>query len=149
MDRTERVVLTNMCMVEDDEGRLLVQDRNDPGWPGLVFPGGHVERNESFVGSVIREVYEETGLTIESPRLCGVKQFVDGDGHRYIVLFFKANRFSGVLRSSDEGRALWVRRDELQNYRRVTTFDTMLRVFDEEGISEHYEDPETGEIRLM
>lgn len=41
---------------------------------GLTFPGGHIEKGESFVDSVIREVYEETGLTIENPRICGTKE---------------------------------------------------------------------------
>ena len=63
MSRTETVTLTNMCMVTDAHGNVLVQDRTDKNWPGLVFPGGHVEAGESFTESVIREVYEETGIT--------------------------------------------------------------------------------------
>ena len=63
--RTETVTLTNMCMVYDDEGNVLVQDKVDKKWSGLTFPGGHIEKGESFVDSVIREVYEETGLTLE------------------------------------------------------------------------------------
>ena len=72
---TEHCELTNLCMLTDDEGRILVQDRTDPSWPGICFPGGHVEPGESFVESVIREVREETGLTILDPILCGIKQF--------------------------------------------------------------------------
>ena len=61
MAREEVCILTNMCMVYD-ENRILVQDRMNPDWPGITFPGGHVEPKESFVESVIREVKEETGL---------------------------------------------------------------------------------------
>ncbi len=75
MSRSEQAILTNMCMVHDDAGNILVQDRKNPDWPGLTFPGGHVEPGESFVESVIQEVWEETGLTIENPILCGIKQF--------------------------------------------------------------------------
>lgn len=45
-------------MVYDDAGHILVQDRKDPDWPGLCFPGGHVEPGESFVEAVIREVWK-------------------------------------------------------------------------------------------
>ena len=47
-----------MCMVYDDAGNVLVQDKVDKKWSGLTFPGGHIEKGESFVDSVIREVYE-------------------------------------------------------------------------------------------
>ena len=103
MARRETVVLTNMCMVYDNQGNILVQDRLDPEWPGITFPGGHVEPGEAFTKAVIREVWEETGLTIEHPRLCGLKQFPEEDGTRYIVMLYKANQFSGELRSSCEG----------------------------------------------
>ena len=75
MSRSEQAIFTNLCMVYDDAGNILVQNRQDPDWPGICFPGGHVEPGESFAESVIREVWEETGLTIGHPILCGTKQF--------------------------------------------------------------------------
>ena len=42
MSRTEPAEFTVMCMVEDGRGNVLVQDRADKNWPGIVFPGGHV-----------------------------------------------------------------------------------------------------------
>ena len=74
MAREELCILTNMCMIYDGT-RILVQDRKNPDWPGITFPGGHVEPKESFVDSVIREVKEETGLDIANVQLCGIKQF--------------------------------------------------------------------------
>ncbi|MFZ1781122.1 MAG: 8-oxo-dGTP diphosphatase, partial [Enterococcus aquimarinus] len=97
MARSEAAVFTNMCMVYNEQGQILVQDRKKQDWPGITFPGGHVEKGESFVGSVIREVKEETGLTIQSPQLCGVKQFQDKQGARYVVMLYKTNHFSGTL----------------------------------------------------
>ena len=146
-DRTEKAEFTNMCMVTDGQGRLLVQDRVNPDWPGITFPGGHVEPGESFVESVIREVREETGLTILDPILCGIKQFPLQGGGRYVVLLFRASRFTGTLTSSAEGEVFWLPREELENCRLAPDFSEMLHVFESPGLSEfyYYREPETGE----
>ena len=112
MGRKETVELTNMCMVEDGKGNVLVQNRLDPNWSGIVYPGGHVEAGESITASVIREIREETGLTIENPTLCGVKQFWLDNGVRYIVFLFRADKFTGELHGSEEGDAFWLPREE-------------------------------------
>ena len=105
MKRSEPVELMNMCVLRRGS-KVLVQDRTDPNWPGVAFPGGHVEKGESFTDSVIREVQEETGLTISSPRLCGIKDWCE-DGVRHVVLLYRAEQFTGTLRSSDEGEVWW------------------------------------------
>ena len=87
----EQVTFTNMCMIEDGEGRVVVQQRRR-SWKGVAFPGGHVEQGESFTRAVIREIREETGLTIEHPRLVAVKDWMDDDGSRYVVLLYRARR---------------------------------------------------------
>ena len=138
MARRETVVLTNMCMVYDNQGNILVQDRLDPDWPGVTFPGGHVEPGEAFTKAVIREVWEETGLTIEHPRLCGLKQFPEEDGTRYIVMLYKTNQFSGELRSSREGNVFWIKRDELENYPLPVSFDQLIHVFEDDSLGEQY-----------
>ena len=112
MARSEQAIFTNLCMVYDDAGNILVQNRLDPDWPGICFPGGHIEPGESVVESVIREVWEETGLTIENPILCGTKQFQTRNNERYVVLFYKTNRFSGELKSSEEGEVFLYRYSE-------------------------------------
>lgn len=76
MDRSEKVVLTNMCMVYDGS-KILVENRVKKDWPGVTFPGGHVEHGESIVDSTVREVKEETGLDIKDLKICGVKQFFE------------------------------------------------------------------------
>lgn len=136
MSRAEPVILTNMCMVTDNQGNVLVQNRKDPNWPGIVFPGGHVEPGESFVDSVIREVREETGITVKNPKLCGVKQFQTREGERYVVFLFKADQFEGELRSSDEGEAMWLPRSELFSHNCVDGLDDLVKIFEDERISE-------------
>lgn len=148
MARQELVTLTNMCMIYDNQGNILVQDRLDPDWPGVTFPGGHVEPGESFVESVIREVREETGLTIRKPQLCGLKQFLLNDGVRYVVFFFKTDCFSGELTSSDEGEVFWIKRSELGNYKLANDFENMLRIFESEDLSEFYYEKINGEWQL-
>ena len=72
MDRTERVELTVLCLLCRDN-QILLQNRVKNDWSGFAPPGGHVEPGESIVDAVIREMKEETGLTIRHPKLCGIK----------------------------------------------------------------------------
>ena len=145
MSRSEQAIFTNLCMVYDDCGNILVQNRRARDWPGICFSGGHVEPGESFVESVIREVREETGLTIEKPILCGTKQFQTEKGERYVVFFYKTNHFSGELKSSAEGEVFWIPRKDLNRYTLCTDFEDMVKVFEDEGLSEFYYYLENGE----
>lgn len=142
----ELVTFTNMCMVYDQQGNVLVQNRVDPGWSGITFPGGHVEAGESFSDAVIREVFEETGLTIEAPRLCGIKQWYEKEKNfRYVVLCYKTCRFQGCLASSEEGGVSWVPLEELGAMKLASGMELMLRLFLEDNVSEHCFFQENGQ----
>ena len=144
MAREERAEFTNMCMISDDAGNVLVLDRQNPDWPGVTFPGGHVEPGEAFTASVIREVREETGLTVEDPVLCGIKQFQTESDARYVVFFYKATRYSGELRSSNEGAVYWVPRQELHKQKLSADMLEMVRVMESETLNEFYYYQENG-----
>jgi len=144
MSREEKAIFTNMCMIYDESENILVQNRLDPNWPGITFPGGHVEARESFVESVIREVKEETGLLIEKPILCGTKQFMTENNARYVVLFYKTKQFSGNLRSSKEGEVFWINRKELSDYVLANDMEEMVKVFERDEWSEFYYYQENG-----
>ena len=143
--RAEVVTLTNMCMIYNEKGQVLVQDRVDAKWGGLTFPGGHVEKGESFVDSVIREVYEETGLTIRNPRICGTKDWEREDGSRYLVLLYKTDRFSGKLRASEEGDVRWMTLEEMKRGNLAEDMLDLLKVFTEDDVSEFHYVRENGE----
>ena len=114
MARSEKAVVTVLCMVHDGT-RLLLQNRVKADWRGYTLPGGHVEKGESFVQAVTREMREETGLTVHAPRLCGIKQFQTDADERYMV---------------------WVARDALDAYPLVEDFRELLSVFDRDDLTE-------------
>ena len=141
MRRMETVELTNMCMLQSPEGDILMQLRTGD-WPGYALPGGHVEYGEAMVDAVKREVYEETGLTIHAPQLCGVKEWMREDGSRYLVLLYRASRYEGTLAASDEGEVRWVSLQELATLPLSRGMQETLRVFLDESVSELWLDRE-------
>lgn len=143
MSSPEIVTITNMCMIYDNN-KVLVQDKKDDDYSGITFPGGHVEKGESFTDAVIREVFEETGLKIYSPQLCGIKDWLQKDGTRYMVLFYKTDKFEGTIKSSDEGEVYWTTFDEMKRKKLAYGMDKMLEVFLDENISEYYFYKENG-----
>ncbi|MBQ8910457.1 MAG: NUDIX domain-containing protein [Oscillospiraceae bacterium] len=144
MAREEKAIFTVLCLISDENGNILVEDRKDPKWPGVSLPGGHVEPCESFTQAAIREVWEETGLTMEDSRLCGVKQFQRNEHTRYVVFLYKATKYSGTLHSSDEGEVFWIKRNELHKYLVVEDFEEHLQVFENDEINEFYYEQKDG-----
>ena len=143
MERTERVILTNLCMICDGT-RVLVEEKVGRDAGGIIFPGGHVEPGEPVTDSVIREMKEETGLTIESPKLCGVKEWINGDGSRYVVFLFRADRFSGELTSSAEGRVFWVEKEDVLKTDWIWHMDALMQIMSEGEFTELFLDAADG-----
>ena len=128
------------------DGRFLMV--GSPRADYLYSVGGRVKFGETVEEAVAREVYEETGLTIEAPRLCGVKQWTEEDGsYRYLVFLFRAERFTGELRSSDEGEVCWMPLPELQNRPLPSGFPEMLPLFLRDDLNETYHFLEDGKWR--
>ena len=127
METAERVILTNLCMIRDGS-KVLVEEKVGKGADGIIFPGGHVEAHEPIVDAVIREMKEETGLTITSPRLCGVKEWINEDGSRYVVFLFTADQFTGELASSAEGRVFWMEKEDVLLSNWIWHMDGLMRI---------------------
>lgn len=134
MNRTEPVELTVLCLIEKGD-EILLQNRVKEDWKGYTLPGGHVELGESFVDAAIREVKEEAGIEIKNPRIVGIKQFPGAEG-RYIVILFKATKWTGVVSASNEGEMEWVRYDQISNKETVADFEELLSVFNNPKFSE-------------
>ena len=100
------------AVVLDRRGRLLLQQRSDGGQWGL--PGGSVEIGESLRDAVIREVSEETGLTVVPGRLIGlysspafqIVRYPDGNAWHYVNACFECRVRGGTLTTCDETLAL-------------------------------------------
>ena len=134
--------LCNMCMVMDAVGRVLVQERlpkpSNP-WSGLTFPGGHVEPGETVVASVIREVREETGLTITDVVPTGYIQWYNPDRQsQHFVFLFKTSSYSGELKGSAEGNVKWMPLDEMLAGKLAPNMKKNLAVFQNEDIPQAY-----------
>lgn len=148
------VTLCNMCMIEDAAtGRVLVQHRlpkaTNP-WCGLTFPGGHVEAGESIADSTVREICEETGLTVSQLKMCGVVEWetvgerADGSpaevtaDSKYIVFMFRTGTFTGELKSSAEGRMEWMTLEEMRNGGLAPHMEEYIRVLTDENVPQAY-----------
>lgn len=124
------VELTTLCMIENQKGEILVQDRQKPDWPGWTFPGGHVEKDESLTTAVIREIKEECGLIIQ-PTFMGVAEWRnDPNGARELAGLYYARVASDAAPTSDRGDAqFWIPKTELTPEKLAGTLGKLLPIF--------------------
>lgn len=107
---------TTLCYLERDGCYLMLHrikkenDLNRDKWIGI---GGKFEEGESPENCLLREVREETGLTLGSWRYCGIVTFVSDEwGTEYMHLFHSED-FHGSLRECDEGSLEWIEKSAL------------------------------------
>ena len=108
--------LTTLCYIEKDGCYLMLHrvskanDINHDKWIGV---GGHFEAGESPEDCLLREVKEETGLTLTSWRFCGIVTFVYADAPAEYMCLYTANGFAGTVSDCDEGTLAWVAKEKL------------------------------------
>ena len=108
-----------LCYINDGKRTLMLHrikkenDMHEGKWNGL---GGKLEQGESPEECVVREVYEESGLTIKNPTLRGIMTFPKFDDiDDWLVFLYTSNEFKGNLIESDEGDLNWIGNDEILN----------------------------------
>jgi 8-oxo-dGTP diphosphatase len=118
-DMSSRLVLVAACALIDGEGRVLIAQRPEgKSMAGLwEFPGGKVEPGESPEATVIREMREELGVTIEEPCLAPFTfaSHAYEDFHLVMPLYL-CRKWQGSVRPTEGQAVKWVRARELRDY---------------------------------
>ena len=107
---------TTLCYVEKDGKYLMLHrvkkenDLNEGKWIGV---GGKFEEGESPEECLLREVREETGLTLTDYRLRGIVTFLSQRWETEYMFLYTATSFTGELTDCDEGVLAWVKKEEV------------------------------------
>lgn len=108
--------MTTLCYIEKDDCYLMLhrvkkkQDINAGKWIGV---GGHLEEGESPEECLVREVYEETGLSLKRYCFRGLITFVSDVCEQEMMCLFTADDFEGELTECNEGELKWVPKSEV------------------------------------
>ena len=107
---------TTLCYIEKDGAYLMLhrikkeQDENRDKWIGV---GGKFEDKESPEDCVLREVKEETGLTLTDYQYRGIVTFVSDVWPCEYMHLFTATGFEGEIKECDEGVLEWLPKEKL------------------------------------
>ncbi len=110
--------LTTICYIEQDGNYLMLHrtkkenDQSHDKWLGV---GGKFEKDESPDECILREVKEETGLTLTSYQLRGVMTFVSDIWETEYMFIYTADEFEGELAECSEGDLQWIKKTEVMN----------------------------------
>lgn len=130
-----RSPLTTLCYIEKDQSYLMMHrvskdhDINKDKWIGV---GGHFEEGESPEDCLIREVREETGLTLTSYRFCGLVTFISDRWPTEYMCLYHADGFTGTMKEKcDEGILTWVPLSEIDSLKLWTGDRIFLKLMRE------------------
>jgi ADP-ribose pyrophosphatase YjhB (NUDIX family) len=104
-------------VIRDDEGRLLLIKRgHEPGAGLWSLPGGRIEPGETGTQALVREMREETGLTVKVGRLLGTVSRPGLDGDVIDISDYEATIITGSLTPGDDAAdARWVDTADLES----------------------------------
>ncbi len=112
----EKSRLTTLCYIEKDGQYLMlhrISKKNDINKDKWIGVGGHFEEGESPEECLLREVREETGLTLTSWRFRGIVTFCCGPYQTEYMCLYTADGFLGKLKECNEGKLEWVDKDKV------------------------------------
>lgn len=110
--------LTTLCYIEKDDSYLMlhrVKKHNDANHDKWIGVGGKQQNGESPESCMLREVKEETGLTLVEYRLRGVISFISNCWEDEYMYLYTADEFTGELSECDEGELEWIEKDRLMD----------------------------------
>lgn len=108
--------LTTLCYIEKDDQYLMmhrVKKEKDINKAKYIGVGGHFEYGESPDECLMREVVEETGLTLTSYRARGIVTFIYGEDVCEYMHLYTADGFTGSITECDEGELIWIQKDKV------------------------------------
>lgn len=110
--------LTTLCYIEKDDKYLMLHrvkkehDLNHDKWVGV---GGKFEPDETPEECMLREVREETGLTLTKYRFRAILTFLSDEWETEYIHLYTASEFTGTLSECDEGNLEWIPKSEIYN----------------------------------
>lgn len=108
--------LTTLCYIENNDCYLMLhrtKKKNDCNHAKWIGVGGKFEPNESPEACLLREVKEETGLSLTNYRYRGIVTFVSDEWETEYMHLFTADGYEGTLTDCDEGELAWIPKSEL------------------------------------
>lgn len=128
--------LTTLCYIEKDDCYLMlhrVKKENDANRDKWIGVGGKFEAGEMPEECLLREVQEETGLTLTKYRFRGIVTFVSDEWETEYMHLFTADAYSGDLKACDEGELVWVPKTEIEQLNIWEGDKIFLRLLQENG----------------
>ena len=110
---------------------LLLYKSYKNRYDGWVLPKGTVEQGETHEQTALREVKEETGLTLTSYRPRGVITFISNEWGTEYMHLFTADQFTGEMTDCDEGELVWVSKKKIKDLKLWEGDKIFLRLLDE------------------
>lgn len=126
--------LTTLCYIEKDDCYLMlhrVKKENDLNHDKWIGVGGKFEAGEMPEECMLREVKEETGLTLTSYRARGVITFISNEWGTEYMHLFTADQFTGEMADCDEGELVWVSKKKIKDLKLWEGDKIFLRLLDE------------------